>query len=430
MPRMRHQLYVLLPAAMAAMAVPAMAWDEDPWTEPQGSAWEVHGFIEGAAGTRSRNQPLISGDATLGELRLQLEALYRGDRATWHFRADALADGVEDTLVGALREAHVSLPLGERYDLRLGRQVLTWGTGDLLFVNDLFPKDWQSFLIGRDNEYLKAPSDALRLNRFGDYVNIDVVWVPVFAPDRFVDGTRVAYFDTARGEMTAAPPRLRADEPSRTPDNGELALRLHGLTGATEWALYAYRGFFGRPTAFDPQRDRPAFARLNAYGSSLRGPLGAGLYNLEFTWYDSVDDRRGDDPNVPNSELRLLAGYEREVVTNLSLGGQYYLEWLQHHDRLRENWPFDPALLPDARRHLVTLRITYRMLRDNLVLSLMSFYSPNDEDYFLRPTVEYRYSDRMRISGGAHLFGAPERQTFYGQFRDDSSVFIRIRYSL
>lgn len=426
----RRLLHWLLPVALAAPAMPATAWDDDPWATANESAWELHGFVEGAAGTRTRTQPLISDDATLGELRLQIEALHRGDRATWRFKADGLADGVEDTLVGELREAHVSLPLGDRYDLRLGRQVLTWGTGDLLFVNDLFPKDWQSFLIGRDDEYLKAPSDALRLSRFGEHVNLEVVWVPVFGPDRFVDGTRIAYFDPARGDTTAAPPRLRADEPSRTLDNGELALRLHGLAGATEWALYAYRGFVGQPTAFDPERDHPGFAPLNSYGSSLRGPLGEGLYNLEFAWYDSVDDRRGDNPNVPNPELRLLAGYEREVATNLTLGGQSYLEWRQHHDRLREHWPFDPTLLPDARRHLVTLRITYRMLRDNLVLSLMSFYSPDDEDYFLRPTVEYRYSDRARISGGAHLFGGPERHTFYGQFRDDSSVFIRVRYSL
>ncbi|AGA33370.1 hypothetical protein TVNIR_1708 [Thioalkalivibrio nitratireducens DSM 14787] len=426
---MRAQPAAVAAIGLALAASGALAWDDDPWGDETVSPWEVHGFVEAAGGLRTRDQPLISGDASLGELRLQLEALYHGDTATWRFKADAIADAVEERLDGDLREASVSLPLGTRADLRLGRQVLTWGTGDLLFLNDLFPKDWPSFLIGRDDEYLKAPSDALRLNWFGDRANLDAVWAPVFTSDRFVDGKRVTFFDPARGERVAAPPRLRADAPPRTFENGEIALRLHGLIGPTEWALYGYRGFFGQPTAFDPETGRPTFARLDAYGASLRGPLAGGLYNLELAWYDSVDDRSGDNPNLPNSELRLLAGYERELVTHLTLGGQYYLEWLQNHDRLRAVWPFDADLAPDEYRHLFTLRLTYRMLQDNLVLSLMNFYSPSDEDYFLRPTIEYRYSDRLRLSGGANLFGGSEPQSFYGQFRDDSSLFVRARYS-
>lgn len=87
------------------------------------------------------------------------------------------------------------------------------------------------------------------------------------------------------------------------------------------------------------------------------------------------------------------------------------------------------ALRPDAHRRLMTVRLTWRMLRDNLVLSLMSFVSPSDRDRFLRPTLEYRHSDRLRISAGANVFGGRHRHTFYGQFRDDSSVFARVRWS-
>ena len=34
--------------------------------------------------------------------------------------------------------------------------------------NILFPKDWQSFFSGRDDEYLKAPSDSLRFTYYFD----------------------------------------------------------------------------------------------------------------------------------------------------------------------------------------------------------------------------------------------------------------------
>ena len=60
----------------------------------------------------------------------------------------------------------LAIPAGCNLDVKLGRQVLTWGTGDLLFLNDLFPKDWVSFFAGRDDEYLKAPSNTLRATQY------------------------------------------------------------------------------------------------------------------------------------------------------------------------------------------------------------------------------------------------------------------------
>jgi hypothetical protein len=38
--------------------------------------------------------------------------------------------------------------------------IITWGVGDLLFINDVFPKDWESFFSGRPPEYLKLGVDG------------------------------------------------------------------------------------------------------------------------------------------------------------------------------------------------------------------------------------------------------------------------------
>lgn len=403
-------------------------WDSDPWGE-EVSPWSWHGFIEGAVGVRTRSNSQIDDDMTLQELRLQLEVEYQGEQATWRFKADGLADGIREHLTGEIREAQVNFPVGERTDVRIGRQVLTWGTGDLLFLNDLFPKDWVSFLSGRDDEYLKAPSDALRASWFGTAFNLDAVWTPVFEPDRFIDGRRLSYFDPLQNELTAAPPRLIPTRPARKLENSELALRFYGLAGAQEWALYGYRGFFGQPTAFDLVRGQPSFARLNSFGASVRGPLAGGLYNAEMAWYDSADDRSGDDPLVPNSEMRLLISYEREAFTNFTIGGQYYVEWRQDYSDFKANYPFAAETLPDELRQVFTLRLSYRMLRDNVVLGLMNFYSPSDQDAFIRPTVMYRYSDTLQFNAGANLFFSKDEHTFYGQFADNSNVFFRARYS-
>lgn len=404
-------------------------WGDDPWAEEEVSPWSWYGFIEGAAGTRLDDNPLIDDDMSLGEIRLQLEAEYEGDTVTWEFKGDGVADSVEDDLTGEVREAMVQFPLGERTDVRLGRQILTWGTGDLVFLNDLFPKDWVSFLSGRNDEYLKAPSDAIRASWYGDSFNVDTAIMPFFEADRYIDGQRLSYFQPARGGLAAAPPQLRGEEPPRTVENSELAMRLYGMAGSQEWALYGYRGYGGQPEAFNPDSGRATFARLNSLGASIRGPAGDGLYNVEFAWHDSPDDRDGDNPNIPNSELRFLTGYEQEAFRNFNVGFQYYLEWMQEYDAFESAYPFDPAHIPEEQRHVVTLRLTWRLLRDNLTLGMMAFHSPNEEDWFIRPTVEYRLSDRLFFNAGANIFDGERESSFYGQFEKDSSVFMRLRYS-
>ncbi|WP_406672389.1 hypothetical protein [Natronospira sp.] len=418
-------------AGIGLIALPPLAtaddWDNDPWGDEEVTPLSWYGFIEGAAGYRTRSNDLIDDDMPLGEVRFQLEGQYAGDRIDGRFKLDGLADSVEDKLTGDVREARLGFSVGERTDVRLGRQVLTWGTGDLVFLNDLFPKDWVSFLIGRDDEYLKGTNDAVRVSWFGDRANIDAVWTPFFEPDNFIEGVRLSYFDPMQGELTAAPPLPLVDRPARTFDNGELATRIYGMAGSQEWAIYLYRGFFGQPTAFNPESGHLEFARLNSLGASLRGPLGTGLYNLEFSYYDSADNRDGDDPMLPNSEFRFLAGYEQEIARNLTLGTQYYVEWLQDFDELEANFQGDPATLPEEYRQLITVRLTQRLMRDNLTLGLMSFYSPDDEDWFLRPTVNYRLSDELYMTAGANLFGGEDDHTFYGQFEKDSSVFLRLK---
>ena len=248
--------------------------------------------------------------------------------------------------------------MGESADVRVGRQVQTWGTGDLVFLNDLFPKDFVSFFAGRDDEYLKAPGNSVRLTWFSRPVNVDFVWTPVFAPDEYLTGERFAFFSPLAGSIVAPDPPLSAEEPDKDFSNGEFALRLFRTVEGREYALYAYRGFFKQPSALNDELE-PAFAPLTSLGASVRQPLGKGVFNAEASWYFSRDDRSGSDPLVPNDQLRFLLGYEWEARPNFTVGLQYYLESTRNHGKLVANSPFS-EFEPDQHRHLLTNRLTYR----------------------------------------------------------------------
>ena len=398
--------------------------------------FDLHGFLEGRVGLRTQSDP-DEKTASIGELRLQLEADRAWRRAALSVTADFLYDPVFgdhdidlETGRGAidLREANLLLRPLPAVDVKIGRQILTWGTGDLIFLNDLFPKDFQSFFIGRDDEYLKAPSDAVKASLFSRLANLDVVYTPRFDADRFIDGSRLSYFNESLGRRAGRDAVLDAERPDDWLQDDEVALRLYRNVAGWELAAYAYDGFWKSPAGMDPVTTEATFPALAAYGASVRGAMLGGIANAELAYYDSKDDRDGDDPLVRNSELRVLGGFEREVATELTAGIQYYLQ------RMRDAGAYEDSL-PEGTRpasrsfQIVTVRITQLLLDQNLTLSLFTFYSPSEDDAHLRPKVSYKATDRWRLEVGANVFVGRRADTFFGQLERNTNIYTAARYS-
>ncbi len=416
-------VFVLLPTALLAQDD---MWDDDDWDdEEQVTPWS--GFLEAGFGARFESDPLISSRNTLEELRWRIESEWHPGKATFAFTADAVYDGVDGDFEADIRDLSAAFTLGETLDVKAGRQVQTWGTGDLVFLNDLFPKDFVSFFAGRDDEYLKTPGSSIRLTRFSSALNIDFAWSPRFEPDIYLTGERFSFFSPLAGENVAPQPRFSAIEPGSSLSNGEFALRLFRNVEGREYALYAYHGFFKQPNALNESL-QASFAPLTSLGASLRQSLGPGLFNAEVSYYISNDDRDGDNPFLPNSQIRFLAGYEWEAKANFTVGLQYYLEATLDYRALLAN-SLIPGFEPDEHRHLLTSRLTYRSGRDRHVWSLFTFFSPSDQDAYLRPVYTYRHDDHLSMTAGANVIGGNDKHTFFAQLQDASNIYLRLRYN-
>jgi len=411
-------------------------WGDDAWGDETSNEAVLHGFFEGALGARTDSDSALSDDdLTLADLRARLESETYLSNTRLSGKVDLYLDGADGGSNGVqfnLREAVAEFTLTDNIDIWVGHQVLTWGTGDLLFLNDLFAKDWVSFFSGRDDEYLKAPSTSVKWSVYGEKANLDLVWTPVFTSDEFIEGERFSYFSPLAATQVAAPAaKVVPDDPSKGFANGEFAARLYGNTSlfgqsSTEWALYGYRGYWKQPNAMNSAM-QPYFSRLDVLGASLRTNVASGIGHTEMAWYNGADDN-GSNPMLPNNQLRFLIGYEQELLPKLTLGLQYYLEHIQDYAALAANDGNSPYR-PDENRSLWTLRLTYRALQDNLTFSWFSFYSPTDQDYYHRPAAKYRFNDQLSLTAGGNIFGASEPHTFFGQFEDASNIYARIRFS-
>jgi hypothetical protein len=400
-----------------------------------GDLGRLNGFTDARYGTRLQSDP-YQRQTALAETRLQLGLNRMGEATDLQIRADFYYDNVVDqgridiedgTGWIDLREANLLFSPHDLVDIKVGRQILTWGTGDLLFINDMFPKDWQSFFIGRDVEYLKAPSDAIMISLFPEPVNIDFVYIPKFDPDRYIRGERVSYWNQDQSRIAGRDAISTPITPDHWFSDDEITVRLSKNIGGYETALYFYDGFWKSPAGSDPASGTAIFPRLSVYGASLRSNLGPGIANVEAGYYDSRADRSGDNQYLPNSEYRFLVGYEQEVVRNITLAGQYYLEALQNYNAYLATAPTDTAR--DQYRHLVTMRLTWMMLNQNLTFSLFGYYSPSDEDVYIRPELKYKLTDDWQLSGGANLFYGRNDHTFFGQFKYNSNLYAGVRYS-
>lgn len=406
---------------------------DDLFAESQ--PFDLSGFIDSRLGTRLQDDPGQK-DSSIGELRLQLQTDSDWGWARLAITADLVHDAVTEQQelkldIGEgwldLRQASLLLRPLDNADLEVGRQVLTWGTGDLIFINDLFPKDWNAFFIGRQDEYLKAPSDAIKLALFNDALNLDIIYMPRFNSDRYIDGRRLSFFSPMQESIVGRDFPVNVDTRNRWFNEDEVALRAYRNLGSWEVALYGYSGYWKSPGGQDPLSGLATFPRMNALGASLRGPVASGIAAAEVGFYDSRDDKDGSNSFINNSEFRFSTSYEQNLLPELTLGLQYYLEWLQDYGNYKSTLPsgFEAR---DEHRHVFTTRLTQLAMNQNLILSLFNYYSPSDNDGYLRVNVNYKLSDQWQVEGGTNLFYGNERHTFFGQFEDSNNLYLGLQF--
>jgi len=395
---------------------------------------DVTGFVDMRVGARTQHDPLQK-DSSISEFRFQLEAeKYIGD-SILNIVADFLLDPVSDVYspdyetgegIIDIRQFNIIFSLYSNIDVKIGRQILTWGTGDTLFINDLFPKDFKSFYIGRDDEYLKVPSDAIKFSVFFDRFNADVVYTPKFSADRYIDGSRISYYDPALQQFIGNRNEINTDRPDDWLEDDEVAIRLYQNFSGFEAAVYYYSGYWKSPAETNPVSGSAKFPELQVMGSSLRSSLYSGIANIEFGFYLS-DTKAKDNPFSRNSEFRLILGYEREIATEFTMGVQYNLERKLDYEHYLASLPIT-SIINNQNRHVITLRLTKLLFQQDLKISLFNFYSSSDKDGYIRMNGLYKLSDALRVEAGINQFYGEKNYTLFAQFKNASNVYTAIHY--
>ena len=392
---------------------------------------DLHGFIQGNYSYRTSDTHCSGATPCdkywlLIEERIQVSPSYEDSsgffaaKAKLDFFHNAAVDGDFDMNV---REAYFTLQ-GSSADAKVGRQIMTWGLGDLVFINDVFPKDWTAFIIGRPIEYLKKGIDGAKIGAYSDAVNGELIIIPAFEPDTMPDSKRLLYFDPLP-QVT----NRDIDQPADKPSNTEIGLRLYRSIMEFDTSFYYYKGFYRAPSSPGNStltKVNHFYPRLKVYGASTQGSAFGGVLSLEAGYYDS-HDKEGSDAETENSQTRYLAAFQKAFTGDFTASVQYYVERMMDYGEyvrtLDANFP-----RKDETRELYSIRLTQLLYHQTVKFSLFTFYSPTDKDYFVNPEIKYNVTDNLWTNIGVNLFGGEQNSTFLGQFRNNDNVYCNMRY--
>jgi hypothetical protein len=386
----------------------------------------LHGFLQGnySADTASANPD--GGDFKLAEERLQLKLEASKDPFHIFVKADGWYDHIDQKWDSELREGYLDYT-SSKWDARIGRQIITWGVGDLLFINDVFPKDYAAFFSGRPLEYLKKGIDAAKVGVYPGFASFELIATPFFEENTFPDPARFHLFDPFSGITNRS-----EKEPTARFDNTEIAFRVYRDIAGFDVSLYAYRGFFRQPSMMPDNPAMPTrltlfFPKLSVYGASAQGRALDGVLSLEAGYYDSREDRSDTNPLIPNSQTRFLIGYQRQMWEDFTLGLQYYVEYMHDYSAYVGN---QPSGFPKDRKYhdLTSVRLTQLLTHQTLKLSFFAFYSPSVGDYLLNPEIKYNFTDHIWGAIGANIFGGGNPWSQFGQLDKNDNIYLQVRY--
>lgn len=386
----------------------------------------LHGFLQSNYSADTGYPNPDGGDFKVAEERLQLKVDAAKDPFHVFMKTDAQYDDISGDSEVEVREGYFDYT-SSNWDARIGRQVITWGVGDLLFINDVFPKDYEALFSGRPLEYLKRGIDGAKFGIYPGFASFELIAVPFFTPDILPSPDRFRMFDPMPGVTDR-----ETVKPGVAPGNTEFAVRAYRDMGGFDVSLYAYRGFFTQPSMMPDSFTMPSrltlfFPKLSEYGASLQGRALDGVFSLETGYYDSRENESGKNPVIPNSQTRFLTGYQRQIWEDFTIGLQYYFEYMHDYQAYVSNLP---AGFPKDRRYydLTSVRLTQLFMQQTLKLSFFAFYSPAVGDYFLNPEIKYNFTDHIWAAIGANIFGGGNPASRFGQFTKDDNTYVQMRY--
>jgi hypothetical protein len=415
--------------------------EEEALNEEEAKFLSLGGYLE------SRNQVRIRdvGDPISLRQRLWLDC-YLGQGwvrafASAYFDYDpAVRDWTDDNdelYYVELNEAYLTVDI-ERIDFIFGKKMMRWGTGDGINPMDLInPRDYRDPIASARADARLPIVLANGIFLLGP-VTVEGVLIPKPEVNKFSlanspwepEGLRELRKTAESGEIVLAP----REEPGDWFRHPEFAFRVSTVWHSFDLALLYYNGYTDDPAYHRDyltdgrMRFTPRYHRYRAYGfnfakgferATIRGEVAVKPDLLFSIDPDDPSYQKDSDGLVSRELYQGVIGIDRTFFTNLYVNLQFFADLIEDGQE---------ALVSKQKTHGITFEISDKFLGDDLTAGFRGMYFTSNDGSASEIFAEYKIGDNWQIAPGYMFFSGP-KDSRLGQFNDNDTIYLRVRYS-
>lgn len=335
-----------------------------------------------------------------------------------------------------LQEAYVDVFL-KKFDLRLGKQIVTWGAADgINYTSNINSYNFTDLL---DLRYQTVGVFALKADYYLKGWTFTGVAVPVFTPSLLP--AQHSAWGTVLPEVLPNPAdpagAFRASYqfadpvlPSKDISAVQYAVKAATTLGKIDISLSYYNGYNDLPVQFLQYATpvsadsvhvliQPEYRPWEVIGADFSSVLGKFGVRGEGAYFITDDRQRLNDfRNKPY--FQYVLGIDRRW-------DKLYLlfQWL--HEFTSEEQKFSYQDLNHVFQQSLMARVECSV-GDYAQLAVKGVYNIAAEDYYLRPELNYDITGGLKLTVLADILDGP-KNGFFGQYRNNDRVQVRMKYS-
>ncbi len=336
-----------------------------------------------------------------------------------------------------LREVYMDMYF-KNFDLRIGKQQVVWGKADGVFITDIVsPLNLSEFLLP-DFDEIRTGVIAAKLDYYIGNSTLEAIWIPQFTPTVRPDANSVWYIQPD----FPIPPTFDWSKSTINPslENSEMFLKWSAMTSKVDFELMGGYTWDDNPimhvqkqfeidnTSTPPTPTltgltvTPQHHRLTIAGGSFSTEIKGVIFRGEGAYYNGkyfqTNDPLAADALIQKDYLNYVAGLDFNIGS-VKLSTQFIQKYiLDYNDDMSEN----------EIQNTATFMARYDMMRETLHLELFSYIGLSDNDALIRPKISYDFDDSFSILVGGNIF-VGERNGQFGQYKDNSMVYAKVKYS-
>ena len=383
---MKSVLFFVIVLVSCALPHPAIAQDEDSLRV------DVKGFVDTYHAMRLE-QP---NDWMSSRTRVRGEVTIEKGEVGAYISANLVHNAILRDRSGLqLREAYAYYS-DQHWDLRAGRQIITWGVADALRLTDIIsPMDYTEFLA-QDYDDIRIPVGALRLRYSREKWSAEVVAIPVSS---FFE---LPTDDKNPWSVGALPIE---EEPKHRIYNMEYGGRLSFFLSGIDFSLSALHTWNKMP---DFTNGIGEFHRLTMLGADCSIPLGQFVIRGEF-----ADYLNGQTSNIKHQTSNFLLGVDWYAGNEWSLSAQYAHQYVTKGAHRNSG--------------LATFRISKNLLHNALALQSFAYIDVTNGGIYNRLSADYALNDQLHAMLGFDYFHADRGQ--FVVYNKNSEIFVKLKYN-